>query len=253
MNWNWVCDSVPATSTSPFWYSESSAGWAIQLFIPRIILVKCINVCPGSTVLVVVSVLYSLTRLAPRMIQISLIKSWSFAKKVKYDNYPDDGSCQSEEGKQRLGGDGRVARAWCIMQLTLISSPSCWSSCTHLANVETIRLNLSLRYSWVLHRLRWWSEAWWGESDGWDTESSADIHHTISLHGGDHISEELARSGDPTLWWSLVSRYKGARVVLINRPNYWPGPGAEADCSISGTSVTVSTNQEPDDERAGAQ
>ena len=56
----------------------------------------------------------------------------------------------------------------------------------------------------------------------------------------------------------MVSRYKGARVVLINRPNYWPGPGAGADCSISaltlpGTSVTVSTNQEPDNERAGAQ
>ena len=91
---------------------------------------KCVSRlhCVGGCVRV--SVLHSLTRLAHRMIQISLIKSWSFAKKVKYDNYPDDGSCQSE-GKQRLGGGGREARAG-LHHATLISSPLCWSSCTAL-------------------------------------------------------------------------------------------------------------------------
>ena len=82
--------------------------------------------------------------------------------------------------------------------------------------------------------IRWWSEAWWWESDGWDMESWADIHHTISLYVGDHISEELTLS---------------VRVVLIHWPNYWAGPGAGADCSISvWTSVTLSTNQKPDNE-----
>ena len=205
---------------------------------------KCVSRlhCDGGC-----AVLHSLTRLAPRMIQISLIKSWSFAKKVKYDNYPDDGSCQSgreNKGSAVMGG-GACRAASCnshpvTIRLVILH-------CTHL---ETIGLNLSLR-SLFLPSLRWWSGSWWGESDGWDTESSADIHHTISLHGGDHISERLARSEDLALW-VMGSRYSCARVVLINRPNYSPGPGAGADCSISAwDKCHLSTNQKPDNGEPG--
>ena len=62
---------------------------------------------------------------------------------------------------------------------------------------------------------------------------------------------QLARSGDLALWM-MVSRYSCARVVLINRPNYSPGPGAGADCSISAwDKCHLSTNQKPDNGEPG--
>ena len=152
-----------------------------------------------STVLVAVSVLHSLTRLAPRMIQISLIKSWSFAKKVKYDNYPDDGSCQSARGKQRLSSDEREARALLQHATTGADRESGLqlSSCHHLliCFLNFVKLQIISKInviSWLLDDGQSDDEGEWRLEDG-ELLSRHPSHHQSSWRGSYFRSDLIRR------------------------------------------------------------